>query len=124
MILSKKTDSAIYSAIHDTTMDCRVQIMMILGNKCKVDKADTDKIDRLLSELTDKQHSKVTSLFVKKEFIKSDEEELDNVTRLYGKKYTIEKNNGTRVDLTKLANNQRVCSGGYGKRYHFLLTEK
>ncbi len=40
---------------------------------------------------------------------------------IHGDRYTYKAINGTKVDLRKLASNQRVCSGG--NTWHILMTE-
>ena len=54
--------------------------------------------------------------------MKTDEEIYANVKKLYGGTCDITKIKGSKVDLTKLFDNQKVCAGGKG--YYFLLTEK
>lgn len=54
-------------------------------------------------------------------FLSADDKNLKKVRDLYGNTHKIEAVKGTKIDMTKLADNQSVCWGD-GENYHFRLT--
>jgi len=51
------------------------------------------------------------------------EQDLKHAESIHGSGYTYELKKGSRVDLTKLENNQRICAS-HIKGYHILMTKK
>jgi hypothetical protein len=54
-------------------------------------------------------------------FLSADDKNLKKVREKYGKTHKIEAVKGTKIDMTKLTDNQSVCWGD-GESYHFRLT--
>jgi hypothetical protein len=54
---------------------------------------------------------------------KAEDEDYKKVYEKYGKTHLIEKRMGTKIDMTKLKDDESVCWGD-GKSYHYLLTKK